>query len=247
MVAWADPFFSGGDREVQNSDARKVAKAAMKTLKLLFLSIFLSAMLGGCDDKGFSMKYAKSMFGQEGKSERGRAHLNPHPTAGYRIRLKIDNAPGPFEIVRLAGQYDVRNEAECGRIHPMTGTAGRITSMEGVAVTRLSDTEYEGVIHLDKMLDEDYYGRGVCHWELTSAAASVVAGDVDRDRNFVVSLDVKDLIEGGATTRYYPYRAYEQSEMGSATHIGSAAPEDYVPGIRSALFSLKLTSLGEAK
>lgn len=216
---------------------------------LLFIStLLLSVTLSACDNKGSPMEQTNAESTQENADERGRAHLNLHPTAGYRIRLKIDNAPGPFKVVHMGGQFDVRNEDECGRIHAMTGTPGRITSMERIPFTRISENEYEGILHLDKMQDEDYYGRGVCHWELSFAYASVIAADEDKDFNFSVNLDVPEIISGGTSTMYFPDRAYLWREgRGGMSYPGSAAPEEYVPEIRSALFSLTLTSVGETE
>src|SRR2546427_656594 len=59
---------------------------------------------------------------------RGLAKLNPAPKQAYELVLTLKDAPGPFAIVEGVAQYDVSNYADCGRILPATGTAGRITS-----------------------------------------------------------------------------------------------------------------------
>ncbi len=45
---------------------------------------------------------------------------------------------------------------------------------------------------VDRMLDEDYYGRGVCHWEFTGAGAMLKATGAEED---------PDLRQGRSTDR----------------------------------------------
>ncbi|MFB5204607.1 DUF502 domain-containing protein, partial [Stenotrophomonas sp. 3diitr2024] len=44
-----------------------------------------------------------------------------------------------------------------------------------VELRKVADGEYRGTLYVDRMLDEDYYGRGVCHWEFTGAGAMLKA------------------------------------------------------------------------
>ncbi len=38
---------------------------------------------------------------------------NPHPTQAYRITMKIEDAPGPFEDVSGVVFYDIKNHKQC--------------------------------------------------------------------------------------------------------------------------------------
>lgn len=211
--------------------------------------VLVSALLlTSCELKGAAMSKVSSLPEIKGKSSRGSANVNPQPTAGYRMRLKIEKAPGSFEIIEMGAQYDVRNEDQCGKIHPMTGTPGRLTTSRATPLTRISPNEYEGVLYLDRMLDEDYFGRGVCHWEMSSAVAHVVAGDRREDTIFSVRLDASGVVSAASVKRYYANMIYPRADgTGGIPFHGKQAVEEYLPHIRSSVFSLTLTSLGEAK
>jgi hypothetical protein len=64
--------------------------------------------------------------------------------------VTIENARGPFEFVKGGAQYDVSNEGECGHMNEWAGVAERITSQKDVALTKVSDTEYRGVVYPTK-------------------------------------------------------------------------------------------------
>lgn len=106
---------------------------------------------------------------------RGLAKLNPSPQQGYELVLTLKDAPGPFAVVEGVAQYDVSNHRDCGRVLWATGTASRITSQELVELHKVDENEYRGTFYLDRMQDEDYYGRGVCHWTLTGVGAMLRA------------------------------------------------------------------------
>ena len=193
------------------------------------LCVFLSLVLIACEGRGPLLN-----------------PINPTPTVGYRIRLQIKDAPGHFESIRLGGQFDVRNAEQCGKIRRATGTTGRISRSVDLPLARISDSEYEAVLHLDKMLDGDHFGRGVCHWELSVAYAEILPQDHEKDASFEINMDARDVVTGGSVTRYYPSALYREPEgFAGARMVGSDRPGNYLPGVRDHLFSLTLSSVGE--
>ncbi|MDV3470274.1 hypothetical protein RZA67_16285 [Stenotrophomonas sp. C3(2023)] len=212
---------------------------------LIIPALLLSAILCACNGKGNSMVQTNAESARHDSIDRGLAHLNPNPTARFRIRLKINDAPGPFQIVKLGGQFDVRNKDECGKINLFTGTAGRISSSERLPLTRISDSEYEAVLELDRMQDEDYFDRGVCHWELIRAYAVLIAADEVKDTSFAVSLPVQELLNGGAVTRYFLHLYYPRvDELDGYSAASKKTPDEFLPEYRDHLFSMTLSSLG---
>ena len=130
---------------------------------------------------------------------RGLAKLNPSPRKAYELVLRLKDAPGDFAVVEGVAQYDVTNEDQCGHIEPATGTAARITSQEPVELRKVADGEYRGTLYVDRMLDEDYYGRGVCKWEFTGAGAMLKATGAEEETRFLTFADAEPLIEGKRT------------------------------------------------
>lgn len=139
---------------------------------------------------------------------RGLAKLNPSPQQGYELVLTLKDAPGPFAVVEGVAQYDARNYAACGRIVPATGTAGRITSQEPIALRQVGENEYRGTFYLDRMQDEDYYGRGVCHWALTGVGAMLRATTGEADMRFLTFIDKERMENESPLTLYYPKLIY---------------------------------------
>ncbi|WP_246864221.1 hypothetical protein [Stenotrophomonas maltophilia] len=173
---------------------------------------------------------------------RGLAKLNPAPKQAYELVLTLKDAPGPFAIVEGVAQYDASNYADCGRILPATGTAGRITSQEPITLRKIGENEYRGTFYLDRMQDEDYYGRGVCHWSLTGVGAMLRATNGEADTRFLTFVDKKHMDAGSQLTRYYPRADYPRIE--EITGYGASGQEDpssYRADLRDALFSTTTT------
>jgi hypothetical protein len=182
---------------------------------------------------------------------RGLATLNPAPVKAYQVTLRIHGAPGTFKHVRGSAQYDVINEDQCGYIEPATGTASRITSQEPLELTRISEEEYQGTLYLDRMQDQDYYGRGICRWEFTGAGALLKATGAQEETRFLTFVDASELVAGKTYTRYYLLRDYPRAERNDALDLpaiddfaasGEEDPTEYRPGLRDSLFSITLTA-----
>ncbi len=173
---------------------------------------------------------------------RGLAKLNPSPQQGYELVLTLKDAPGPFAVVEGVAQYDARNYAACGRIVPATGTAGRITSQEPIALRQVGENEYRGTFYLDRMQDEDYYGRGVCHWALTGVGAMLRATTGEADTRFLTFIDKERMDAGSPLTLYYPRVAYPRAELAANYPAsGKENPSEYKEELRDALFSTTTT------
>ncbi|MCV2502646.1 MAG: hypothetical protein N4Q30_00955, partial [Neisseriaceae bacterium] len=90
--------------------------------------------------------------------------LNPQPKQAYRIKVKVDNAPGPWGKQVLSAGYMANN---CHyTISRFAGATGRPERTIKIEPEIKRDDYLEGVVYLDAMLDEDYYGQGTCQWEL---------------------------------------------------------------------------------
>jgi len=169
---------------------------------------------------------------------RGLPKLNPAPKQAYELVLTLKDAPGPFAIVEGVAQYDVSNYEDCGRILPATGTASRMTSQEPVTLHKASENEYRGTFYLDRMLDEDYYGRGACHWLLKGVGAMLRATNGEADTRFLTFIDRKRMERDSPLTLYYPTLIYPRAT--TVANFGASGEEDpsgYSEDLRDALFS----------
>lgn len=144
---------------------------------------------------------------------------NPHPKQAYLLTLTIANAPGPFKSVAGIVQFDVVTP-EC--LPPPSENGGMPWPIPvhhiPIAWTRVSDTEYTGLVHLDEMIDEDYYGRGVCRWKLIQARADLMATGAKGETRFIPSIDLNQLEAQQAQATYFVRADYLDTEITSLEH-----------------------------
>ncbi len=217
-------------------------------MRLILTPSLLALLLTACNAPETSMTQTLSPA-TEATAEadveaggRGLAKLNPSPRKAYALTLTLDKAPGPFAAVNGYAQYDVSNDSECGQIHPQTGVGQRITSSEPVVLKKVSEQEYQGVIHLDLMLDEDYYGRGVCHWKMTGTRVALKASGKKEETAFLPFIETKDVIAGKPVTLYFWKGGYPKEEIEDYADNGLPSAQDFKPELRDQLFSLTLVA-----
>lgn len=135
-------------------------------------------------------------------------HKNPQPKQAYRITMTIENAPGPFARMLGLAQFDVVNR-EC--LPPPDDNNGHLWPVptEGVEIPlqKVSENTYSGVVYADQMLDEDYYGRGVCRWKLIQAQVQLKATGAKGETKFIPSLGSEDLFADKSQKVYF-WREY---------------------------------------
>lgn len=177
---------------------------------------------------------------------------NPSPVQAYRISMRIDHAPGAFSRMRALAHYDVIN-SECLRPpkdNPGGHTSPVPTAPRDITWERVDDSTYTGVVFADQMLDEDYYGRGVCRWQLTGFVMHMKATGAERETLFAPSYSVKRLLAGEQETVYFnkiSYPRLESSSLDESISFGQTDRARFGPSIRDEdLFTVTFTSSKEA-
>lgn len=89
---------------------------------------------------------------------------NPHPVQRYEVIATAD-APGSWDSVSATVFFEVTNLA-CTPEDKFLGvhTKPRDVPLD-FEMTRTDERTWKGHFYRDSMLDEDYYGLGVCHWD----------------------------------------------------------------------------------
>ncbi|WP_312708210.1 hypothetical protein [Stenotrophomonas sp.] len=200
-------------------------------------------LLIACSPEALMSQEFDSAAANVAQGGRGLAKLNPTPRKAYELVLRLANPPGDFAVVEGVAQYDVTNEDQCGYIEPETGTPARITSQEPVTLRKVADNEYRGTVYLDRMLDEDYYGRGVCTWSFSGAGAMLKATGAQGETRFLSFLDADPFVGGGTETRHYPRGDYPRvADMPDYGASGQQDPNRFRAELRDALFSATLSA-----
>ena len=131
---------------------------------------------------------------------------NPNPQQGYEITAHINNPPGPLNKVDAGVRYQTK------------GCFYVLNSLEGVnaspaqniklPVTKISDNEYSIKVYLDEMIDEDYYGNGVCGWWMTAVGFDFMATGAKDETSFNADLWADQVPATQPITYYFWNKGY---------------------------------------
>lgn len=150
--------------------------------------------------------------------------INPHPKMRYEITLSIEGAPGPFDAVKGSAGYEVTNGA-CVPLTPFSGATLKPDKNVPMSLNRVSDTAYKCDIYVDLLMDEDYFGQGLCRWSMRFVDFDLQIGNLA----FAHSISLDDVLAGKSATRYFNNLSYvsEDAKSPKSDHprISSGNPE----------------------
>jgi hypothetical protein len=95
--------------------------------------------------------------------------LNPHPTKRYDLTVTIKDAPGPFDSMQTYVLYDV-TDPFCVPTLPGSGATNEPRKSVPLTLTKTGENTYTGTFYTDLIKDEDYSGKGVCHWKISAVS-----------------------------------------------------------------------------
>ena len=145
---------------------------------------------------------------------------NPHPVQRYELTVTVD-APGPWDKVSGLVSYDITNE-KCIRYNDFEGVYMRPASVSReFALTKVDDRTYRGYFYRDALVGGDYYGKGVCRWDVSGVGpfltvhgltfAPGVAFDVHKE-NF------GDTLDGSSSTLWLDTKEYFDRSLNNANY-----------------------------
>ncbi len=169
---------------------------------------------------------------------------NPHPRQAYRVTLTIADAPGPLASIKAYATYEIQGE---------TCLLPRDNNFDGdqlapnrrslpVQFTKVSETEYVATVHADRMLDADYYGRGVCHWQSTGTHVRLKATGAEGETEFIAGLSGEDLTSQARRPLFFLKRNYPSTGVKNYPDFGAERPEEYRSELQRDVFVLTLAS-----
>ena len=136
--------------------------------------------------------------------------LNAHPKMRYELTLTIEGAPGPFDAVEGFTSYEVAN-GSCVPLTPFSGATLTPRKNVPIILTRVSDKVYKGELHVDLLVDEDYFGLGLCRWSMSFANFSLDIGNLA----FAHSIGLEDILAAKSVTRYFNNLSYASEDAKS--------------------------------
>lgn len=163
---------------------------------------------------------------------------NPAPQHRYEITLEIEDAPGPFEVVEGFMQYEVRDD-QCVPKDPVSGALPQRPKQTIPATyQRVAENTYRATVYTDLLLDDDYFGLGVCPWTLIATRAELRA-KAHYETRFVPDLSLDELQRQHAKRLYFPKSEYSNRNTGyPAFGMGSALLK---PELEDRMFTITVT------
>ena len=148
---------------------------------------------------------------------------NPNPKQRYDVTMTIQDAPGPFDSIQGYAVYQVLNDV-CVALQPGSGARLAPYMRLPMTLTREGET-YTGSFYADQMLDENYYGLGVCKWTLTIAGVELKA----RTNTFRAHLpiDANNVISSEPKRLYFLNSVYTDLNVQNFHHDATAIRPEY--------------------
>lgn len=174
----------------------------------------------------------------------------PAAKAGLPDRHDHRRRPGAVRLDDRAGAVR-RGEQEClapPKDNPGGHTSPVPTEDVEIPLTKVSDTEYVGTVYADRMLDEDYNGRGVCHWQLMQFRVHMKATGAKGEGQIISSIPAEKLLGEQSETVYFNKISYsERDDTYEPIDFGEANRSRFGPSIKDAdLFTVTFTPSKEA-
>ncbi|MDO9253227.1 MAG: hypothetical protein Q7U48_16980 [Hydrogenophaga sp.] len=165
--------------------------------------------------------------------------LNPTPRQGYEIVLTIQDAPGPFKKMGWSALYQAKG---CNYVvNDFAGVRGEPEHTVVLPFTERPDGSYAATVYLDAMLDEDYYGNGVCQWQMVGVGAGVMATGTPAESSFRASLQPDQVVAEQPVQLFYWKGYYPRSKTDGFRTWGNNTREKFALEARDNLFSMTLT------
>ncbi|MBO9648881.1 MAG: hypothetical protein J7605_10240 [Variovorax sp.] len=159
---------------------------------------------------------------------------NPHPKMRYELTLTIHDAPGPFDSIEGTMQYEVADK-RCSPENPISGTWNPPHVNVPFAFNRVADNVYTGTVYLDILEDEDYYGLGVCHWQMTFAIVGMKA----KGAEFSPDVSSAKIVTNQPETTYFAKEIYKRPTV-EGLSTGGVPLSDWIAKQPSKFFSTTL-------
>ena len=143
-----------------------------------------------------------------GNMEEPKVQINPNPSARYRVHFTVDKTPKQFDAIDALVNYDIANE-DCLPRDKFSGARRAPSGRIYATLEKAADGSTVANIATDGLLDEDYYGLGVCHWKFVAVSIRL---HVDK-LIYSTALFEADLKKENVTDRRFPLSGFSASDL----------------------------------
>lgn len=137
-----------------------------------------------------------------GNMEDPKIQFNPRASMRYDIVARIEGAPDAFDSIKASADYQVENEA-CVPMKPLSGVKVAPTKRIDLELASIGSGEYRTSVLADRLLDEDYFGKGTCHWSLVAVGIIAKKGKT----TFSASIFHQSILNQASEVTFYSTNA----------------------------------------
>ena len=170
--------------------------------------------------------------------------LNPNPKRAYTITVEVVDPPGEFGYIEAGALYKNQN-AECSSNNNPLGYTNYFRYDAPIELAKVSSNVYKGIVYLDRMVDEDYYGKGLCIWALESIGVTFKRSDQKADTRFSPYMFLNDVIREENFTYYFWKKRYPIVDKFPDGWLADAKlrPDEFASHIKDdEIFQIKIAS-----
>lgn len=232
-ISAVPPSTAADHQENETMDMKSIAVAAS-------LALAACAPTQGPSHEGRS-PHAAEPRKDDSPMQASKFRLNPNPRQRYDITMSIRDAPGPFEYVRFGASYEAEGCSYV--ISEFEGVRGHPEHHVDLEFKKVDEHTYVGTLYLDAMVDEDYYGNGVCHWKMTGMGVGLKATGAEEETRFSSSLMLESIQEQRSQETYLWKDRYPREEgYGNFAEFGEETLDEVPIDERDQFFAIALTS-----
>lgn len=210
----------------------------MKSASVIAPGLFLALVATACGSTPMQSQVPRTHVDvKDNQPPKPVIQRNPHPVA-YNVTVAIKDAPGPFEVVKAAMQYEVLDPACLPDLGGMAGTRASLLEWVPAELVMQNDGTYRGMIYDGLLKDEDYYGLGICHWSLVTVQFQLQAHDKEEDAKFSHHIFHDDIKDGAQISAYFWDGRYPKGAFPGMTVPSELDRAKFKESVRDQLFIL---------
>ncbi len=230
-ISTASPSVGGDHQENETMDYRSMAVMA---------GIALSGCVPVSDSSRDELRSNAEDLRKDSLMQTHKFRLNPNPRRRYDIIMTIKDAPGPFGVVGLSAKY----YADCWYVvDKFAGALAQPRYSISPEIRKLDEVTYVSTVYLDPLIDEDYYGNGICRWRLNAVSVGLMATGSDGETRFSGHISLEKMIDKEPVVTYFWKERYPREEgYGNFLDSGDSTLDAVPVDKRREFFAVTLNS-----
>ena len=147
------------------------------------------------------------------------------PSRRYVVTARVQDAPGPFAVANASARYRIRPSGCMPDAEPISGTFP--TPNEHILESKVATTSpnaFSAEVALDGMKNKDYFGKGICTWELVGFSFGFRATGQPGETRYSAGISEEEIASGSESTLYLRKKFYPKGPLDDMPESGTKDP-----------------------